>query len=274
MFLAELQTHPVDAELAHARAFTRWQIEHQSLAPASVARAAASLSGVYRDVQLSDPGLVAANPFQHVRRPRVQRAAATPSLTLDEARTFLAAADEVSPRAYALALLLLTTGVRISEALDANFRDLVRHADGVTALQITRKGEVRGRVALPPVALLALEANLRARSSRVTTLTRATRGVRSRGWPLLQGHSGRMTASEARREIERICRAAGWTTNRVTAHGLRHSFATTAVEHAESSPRRVQHVLGHASIATTEGYLADHRLGDDVTTRVAELLMA
>ena len=273
-FLGQLGVHPVDATVAHARAFIRWQTEHLDLAPSTVARSASALSGIYRDAQVGDPGLVTANPFDHVRRPRVQRTAATPSLSLDEARKFLTAAAAVSPRAHALALLLLTTGIRISEALNANFGDLIRHADGVTALQITRKGEVRGLVALPPVVLAALEANLRSRSSKVTTLARATRGVGSRDWPLLQGQNGRLTPSESRREIERICRAADWPANRVTPHGLRHTFATAAVEHGDVSARRVQHVLGHASVATTEAYLHDHRLGDDVTSRVADLLQS
>lgn len=271
-FLRQLNLHPEDATLAHARAFIRWQSEHLDLAPSTVARSAAALSGIYADAQRSDPGLVTSNPFDRVRRPRVQRTAATPSLSLDEAREFLAAAKKVSPRAHALGLLLLTTGIRISEALNANFGDLVRHADGVTALQITRKGRVRDYVALPPVTLAALEANLRTRSSRITTLTRAAQAKRSASWPLLQGHTGRLTASEARREIERTCRAADWPADRVTPHGLRHSFATAAVEHGEVSPRHVQRVLGHASVGTTEGYLHEHRLGEDVTKRVADLL--
>ena len=271
-FLGELETHPVEADVAHARAFARYLGEHLDLAPATVARTLSSLSGIYHDTQLTDPGLVPTNPFDHVRRPKIDRTASTPSLSLEEARTFLAAAKRVSPRAHALALLLLTTGIRISEALAADFGHLVRHADGVTALQVTRKGEIRGYVALPKVTLAALEANLRTRSSRITTLTRAAQAPRSAAWPLLQGRRGRLTASEARREIERICRAAGWPAERVTAHGLRHSFATAAVEHGELSPRRVQHVLGHASMSTTETYLHDHRLGDDVTHRVAQLL--
>jgi integrase/recombinase XerD len=266
--------HPVDATLAHARVFSRWSSESLHLAPSTVARCLALLSGIYRDAQISNPGLIASNPFDNVRRPRVQREVSTPSLSLGEAREFLTASEQVSPRSHALGLLLLTTGIRISEALAADLGDLTRHADGVTALEIIRKGEVRGRVALPSVTLTALEANLRSRSSRITTLVRAARGISSCGWPLLQGRNGRLTASEARREIERICRAAGWENNRVTAHGLRHSFATAAVEHGEVSPRRVQHVLGHASLGTTEGYLHDHRLGDDVTLRVADLLAA
>lgn len=268
-FLAVLDVHPVDAQLAHARAFLRLQTEQQAKAPASVARCASALSAIYRDAALTDPGLVT-NPFEHVRRPKARRSSPTPSLSVDEARVFVQA-SRLSPRAHALAMLLLTTGLRISEAIAADFADLQRHADGLTALQITRKGNIQALIALPPAVLDALQANLRTRSSTVTTLARAARGSAG-SWPLLQGTNGRMTHSEARREIQRICKAAGWPADRVTAHGLRHTFATTAVDHGHASARRVQQVLGHASIATTETYLAAHPHGDDVTLSVAQLL--
>ena len=91
-------------------------------------------------------------------------------------------------------------------------------------------------------------------------------------WPLLQGPRGWLTTSEARREIERLGRVAGWPAGRVGPHGLRH-FLATSLEHGELPPCRVQHVLGHASISMTETYLHDHRLGGDVTERVAQLLL-
>jgi site-specific recombinase XerD len=271
-FLDDAGTHPVDATVAHARVFARWQREAEALAPSTVARSLASLSGIYRDALATDPGLLVTNPFAAMRRPKISREAVTPSLTLDEARTFITSAGQVSTRAHALALLLLTTGLRISEALGANYADLGRHTGGTTTLTVTRKGDVRARIALPQATVAALEADLTERGSRTTSLERARKNPRTVGLPLFAGRSGRLSASEARREIQRICRAAGWPQDRVTAHGLRHSFATAAVEEAGVSVRQTQQALGHANVATTEGYLHDGQLQTDVVDRVAALL--
>lgn len=115
-FLAQADVEPYDAEVLYARVLD----EQLGLAPSSTARALAALSGIYRDLDLQQPGLTRGNPFAQVRRPKVSTVSSTPSLTLDEARTFLAAARTVSPRAAALALLLLSTGLRIGEVLAAD----------------------------------------------------------------------------------------------------------------------------------------------------------
>jgi site-specific recombinase XerD len=273
VFCPNAGTHPVDATTVHARAFSRWLREAEQLAPSTVARTLASLSGIYRDALATDPELLATNPFAAMRRPKISRDAVTPSLTLDEARTFIASASTVSTRAHALALLLLTTGLRISEALGADYGDLGRHTGGTTTLTVTRKGDVRARIALPQASVTALEAHLAERGSKTKSLERARKNPGMAVLPLFAGCSGRLSASEARREIQRICRAAGWPEDRVTAHGLRHSFATAAVEDAGVSVRQVQRALGHANVATTEGYLHDGQLQSDVVDRVAALLV-
>lgn len=273
-FLALADLHPVDAQVIHARAYARYLDESLGLAPSSTARALAALSGIYRDVDANHPGLTAGNPFANVRRPTVSAVSSTASLTVEEARTFVAAAKTVSPRAYALALLLLTTGSRISEVLTANTRDLVTKG-GQTALKVTRKGNRTAHIGVPDPVVTAIAAytRTRPRSSR-RSVVRRLGSHRIHAGPLFTGHrGGPLTASEARREIQRICRAAGWDPSAVTAHGLRHSFATTAVEAAGVPVRKVQHALGHASPLTTERYLHDDRYAATVNTAVAEQLL-
>lgn len=272
-FLDLAGVHPVDASVAHARAYRRWLSEAAGLATSSVARAISALSGICQDVLDLDPSLLTANPFDNVRRPKVERTAATPSLDVDEARTFLAASKIVSPRAQALALLLLGTGLRISEALGATFGDLHPHNGSGLVLTVQRKGGRTARVAIPEEIADALHAYLKNRGSRSTSLVTAARAPRTRGLPLFAGRDGPLSASEARRDIERICRACNWPAGRVTAHGLRHTYATTAVEACDLPVRHVQHALGHASVGTTETYLHDDRFAATVSSAVvAELL--
>jgi integrase/recombinase XerD len=272
-FLAAGGREPFEAEVGHARLYARLLVEVEGLAPSSVGRALAALSGVYRDVIEQEPSLVKSNPFASVRRPKATKRAATASLTLEEAREFVAASKTVSPRAYALALLLLSTGLRISEVLAADSRDLRAHAGGQVVLRVERKGGVRAQVAVPHPVAQALEACGRSRAAKGRQLVRRVGGHRIASGPLFTGRSGRMTASESRREFERICRAAGWAMDRVTAHGLRHTFATTAVEACDATVRQVQHALGHASVDTTETYLHDDRFAATVNRAVLDKLL-
>ena len=275
-FLAQLDVEPYDAEVVHGRVYARVLDEQLGLAPASTARALAALSGVYRDVDLQQPGLTRGNPFVQVRRPKVSAVSSTASLTVDEARTFLAAAKEVSPRAYALAALLLTTGLRISEVLAASARDLTVKGGSQATLKVTRKGNVTANVAVPDPVVEAIAAATRSRprSSRRAVVRKVGRH-RVYAGPLFTGRrGGPLTASEARREIQRICRAAGWDPAAVTAHGLRHSFATTAVQACDVPLRQVQHALGHASPVTTERYLHDDRYAATVNSLVADQLLS
>ncbi len=265
---------PFDATVAHARAYRTWLLENQGLAPSSVARALAALSGIYLDVAETAPELGSLNPFRSVRRPKLDRVRSTPSLSVDEAREFIDAARNLSPRAYALVLLLLGTGLRLSEALAADIGDLRVHQRGTLVLTVTRKGGQTAHVGLPAPVVAALDGYFRSRiSSQSRTLVHACRAKRFQSQPLFVGANGRMSANEVRRELERTCRACAWPAGRVTAHGLRHTFATTAVEDCEVQVRAVQHALGHATAATTETYLHDDRFSAAVNDTVTDRLL-
>ena len=275
-FLALVDVEPFDAEIVHGRAYARFLDEQICLAPSSIARALAALSGIYRDVDAQQPGLTRSNPFANTRRPKVSTVSSTASLTVDEARAFIDAAKTVSPRAYALALLLLTTGLRISEVLAANTRDLATKGGAQAVLKVTRKGNQTAHVGIaePVVAAIAAYTRTRPRSTRRTVVRRVA-SHRVHSGPLFTGHrGGPLTASESRREIQRICRAAGWDPGAVTAHGLRHTFATTAVEAADIPLRKVQHALGHRSHLTTERYVHDDRYAATVNEAVADQLLS
>lgn len=190
---------------------------------------------------------VAATPS----RPKIDADhSATRGLSKTEARAFLAAAELDGPRSYALATLLLHTGIRISEALGANLRDL-QHDTGHRVLVVTRKGGKRAKIALPAPVLDALSAYLGASAAQGTEV--ATSEAASADAPIFTTSTGkRWASSEAFRTVRRLARIAG-IEGHVSPHGLRHTHATLALD-AGVPLRDLQDSMGHADPRTTRRY--------------------
>lgn len=87
---------------------------------------------------------------------------------------------------------------------------------------------------------------------------------RGPGWVFPSPRGGHLTPAHVGRLISRKLDG-GW-----TAHTLRHAFATRAHRAAERDLRVVQTLLGHASIATTQRYVAT----DDAELRRVVQLVA
>jgi integrase/recombinase XerD len=219
-------------------------------ASSTVARKLAAVSSFYS--YAADSGAVAVQPARRVKRPHIDADhSATRGLSKGEALALLDAARHDGPRAYALASILLLTGVRISEALGANLSDL-QHDAGHRVLVVTRKGGKRAKVALPPQALDALAALLgasTAHGSEVAALDAAS----APHAPIFTTATGkRWAASEAFRTIRRLARAAG-IEGHVSPHSLRHTHATLALD-AGVPLRDLQDSMGHADPRTTRRY--------------------
>ena len=124
-------------------------------APATVARKIAAISSLYKYAE--SLGLVARNPAERVRRPRVSvDHLNTPALTDDEAAALLRTArlPRELPRTALGVEILLTLGIRISEMVGANVEDLSVDS-GHRVITITRKGGERGKLPsaeLPPAS--------------------------------------------------------------------------------------------------------------------------
>jgi len=238
----------VDALSAERKHIDLWR-ESFDGASTTVARRLAAVSSFY-SYAVSE-GAAATNPARNVTRPRVDADhSMTRGLSKDEASAFLAAARDDSPRSYALAALLLFTGVRISEALGANLSDL-EHDSGHRVLVVTRKGGTRAKVALPAQVVAALGEYLgRATASGTEVDTVASAFTDSR---LFRTATGKPWAqSEAFRTVQRLARAAG-VEGRVSPHSLRHTHATLALD-AGAALHDLQDSMGHADPRTTRRY--------------------
>src|SRR3954470_23536097 len=159
-FCAGLGVDPLAAGIHHADAYLRLLAESgdprsgRRLAPASIARRTSALHGFYR--YAARQHAVTGSPFTDAERPRPDDEHATTRLSTAERRQLRAAARADGPRSDALITLLLTNGLRISEATAARIDDLTI-TEGHRVLRYRRKGNKRTTAPLTAGVLVALD---------------------------------------------------------------------------------------------------------------------
>lgn len=213
-------------------------------APSTVARTLAALSSFYRYAMAE--GVADRNPVGTVNRPNVDADhSSTQGLSREQAKALLVVARRDSPRSYALVSLLMFTGIRISEALQASTADY-GHDSGHRTLNIRRKGGRSAKVAVPAPAVVALNSYLGTNGADLVF-------GQPQSMPLFTTSTGRpWQRSEAFRTIQRLARRAG-IEGRISPHSLRHTFATIALD-SGTSLHALQDSMGHADPRTTRRY--------------------
>jgi integrase/recombinase XerD len=213
-------------------------------APATVAQKLAAVSSFYR--YAVSHGVITTNPAELVQRPKVSADhSATQGLSKDQARALLEAAQSDSPRSHALVSLLMFTGIRVSEALNASTTDY-GHDTGHRTLTVRRKGGTVAKVAVPAPAVEALNAYLGTTGQELVTAA-------GEGLPIFTTATGKRWApSEAFRTVQRLARVAG-IEGEISPHSLRHAFATIALD-AGVALHDLQDSMGHADPRTTRRY--------------------
>jgi len=208
------------------------------LSTSSVSRKLSAIRMFYRFLQAE--GAATENPAQAVVSPR--RGRKIPSyLSLKEVEKLLEAPDTTSPvglRDKAILECLYATGLRISELVSLNRRDL-NLASGW--LKVQGKGSRERMVPLGKEAIKWLNRYLRERE-----------GVRKDSPLFCNRYGERISRQSCWKMIKKYARIAG--INKVISpHTLRHSFATHLLSR-DADLRSVQELLGHVSISTTQIY--------------------
>jgi integrase/recombinase XerC len=190
-------------------------------------------------------GALAANPAARVRTPKAPRTLPR-HLRPGEIEALIEAPAGEAPlarRDRALLELLYATGVRVSEAIGLDWRDV--DLPGRSAAVLGKGGKER----LVPFGRPA-EAALRAWRESWDAVRRV--GAEAGEPVFLNARGGRLTDRSARRIVERWVEEAALARG-VHPHTLRHTFATHLLE-AGADLRAIQELLGHASLATTQRY--------------------
>ena len=166
-------------------------------------------------------------------------------LTPDEVRALLRACSSRAPtgvRNRALITVLYRCGLRISEALALEPKDLNREEGSVRVLH--GKGDRARTVGLDSEAFVSVERWLYRRSALGFN-------GRRRLFCTLAGDP--IPASYIRALLPRLARKAG-IEKRVHAHGLRHTHAAELAREGVAM-NMIQAQLGHSSLATTDRYI-------------------
>jgi integrase len=222
------------------------------LAPASVRVVHAIIYKALR--QAYRWGMIPTNPASVASVPKPRSAEVTP-LTREQAKAFLAAAE--GEPLEALFTLLLSTGLRVGEALGLRWSDInldkgTAHiartlwwAPGGKAQFGTPKSGKGRSIQLPPMAVASLRRHhtrqLEQRLAAPTWVESGSVFTNLIGEPLRRDHVDR-------HHFQPLLRKAGLP--RHTLHVLRHTAATLLLQQG-THPTLVQHLLGHASVSMT-----------------------
>jgi integrase/recombinase XerD len=256
----------------HVARYAR-ELDSAGLSPASAARKLAAVCSWY--TWLARRGHIAASPAAGIARPRpVPSRRATPGLTRDQALALVRAADRAPgpqrARTAALLAVLLFTGARVSEVIEADVGDLGTE-QGQRVLTVTRHDSQRHRLPLAGPAARRLDAYLAERAQRAEFSQREPADGRSgrirreaSRWEATDPASplfatttgGRLFAADVWRTVRRVARRAGLPaelTDRLGPDAMRHTFAMLYLD-AGGSLRDLQAAMGHADPRSTRRY--------------------
>lgn len=209
------------------------------LSAATQCRHLSTLASFYR-FAVRGPYGIEVNPTEHVQRPEVDKESKREGLLLHEAHAVLAASITADERTAAVVHLLLSTGLRVSEACGVDTRDVGWSSDNLSrTVKVERKGGKDTVVPLQLASWRVIERYLNVRPQGPTG-------------PLLMTQRGAMSPSTAWQIVTDLTSAVV-PNKTISPHSLRHTATTLALD-AGQPLQEVQVLMGHSSPATTLRY--------------------
>ena len=249
---------PPDATTGARREFDLKQIDHITIREwlstlhaankkkTSIARKLAALRTFFQF--LLREGVVEMNPAKLVSTPRLEKKLPN-HLSIEEAIRFIETPDtetDLGKRDRAILEFLYGTGVRVSELVKLNLRDI----DFKNKLaKVTGK---RRKQRIVPFGDPALHTLMQYLTVRGTLLNNAPLAERDEQAVFLNYQGTRITTRSVGRMVDKYIDICAGIHN-ISPHSLRHSFATHLLD-SGADLRDIQELLGHARLSTTQIY--------------------
>ena len=214
--------------------------------PATRARKVSSIRVFFKYLS-SKAKLIESNPAQDLETPKLDRRMPK-YLTLDDSKKLLSVAgnedNRNSYRDYAITTLFLNCGMRLSELVNINIKD-IKFDD--CKMTVIGKGNKERTIYLNNACMRAIADYLEVRPKE---------GIKydSKDALFLSERRERISNRTVQYIIKNELRKAGLDTNKYSVHKLRHTAATLMYQYGNVDIRALQELLGHASISTTEIY--------------------
>ncbi len=219
-------------------------LRERSYAPATMARKVAAIKSFFNF--LVSEGTLKKNPTEGISGPKVGKALPR-AISVEDVEKLLEQPDKVSTpeakRDKAMLELVYATGMRVSEMVSLNLRDVNLKAGFVRCFG---KGSKERIIPIHNKAIKAVKTYIDEARPRLLGATgetamflnrRGQRLTRQGFWLILKGY-----AEKAKIEAD------------ITPHVLRHSIATHLLNSGKMNLRELQELLGHANISTTQIY--------------------
>ena len=215
---------------------------------------------------LSVEGYISFNPAERVKGFKISSTHKRDALSADMTKKIIASFDTstlAGKRDKAMYALMTTAGLRTIEISRADISD-IQLRDGKYFLQVQGKGrndkgecvQIADGVYNLIQDYLHSRKNLKDTDALFASVSR-------------RNYNGRLTTTSISRIIKTAMRKSGYDSKRLTAHSLRHTAATVALQNG-ADLRQVQQVLRHSNISVTQIYLHDlDRLNNNTESLVA-----
>lgn len=196
-------------------------------------------------------GYISVNPCEHLKGFKLSKEHKKSALSTEMTKAVLRKFDTstlAGVRDYAMYLLMTTCGLRCIEVQRATISD-IEVVGSVIRLHVQGKGHTQkdNAVNVPAGVYSAICEYLEKRGAVADDSPLFTSVSR-------RNYGGRLTTVSISRIIKKALRDGGYDSPRLTAHSLRHTTATTALQFG-ASLREVQQLLRHTKIDTTTIYL-------------------
>ena len=213
---------------------------------ATRARKVSSIS-VFFNYLCNKAGLIEKNPAQNLETPKLDKRIPK-YLTLDDSKKLLEAVNDMDDRNkerdYAIITLFLNCGMRLSELVGINIKDINFNDQ---KLNVIGKGNKERTIYLNSACMNAVNKYLAVRPHDNVKYD-------SKDALFLSERRERISNRTVQYIVKQELKRAGLDTNKYSVHKLRHTAATLMYKYGNVDIRALQELLGHESIATTEIY--------------------